>query len=425
VGDALRLLIVDDQDIQRRVLRAQLEAEGHTVLEAEDGVAALQVLEREEVNAVISDILMPNMDGYRLCREVRKSEKFGALALILYTSTYDSGADRQLAQSIDADGYLVKPAPTPVILDALREAMQKAARRNRAPLPADDAQVLHQYSQVLVHKLEERNVQLQEALEKVRRAHEEILELNRDLERRVAQRTAELQAANQELESFSYSVSHDLHAPLRHIGGYSAMLLQEIEGQLSANGMRYLEAITAASGRMGELIENLLRFSRAGRTEMRKGAVDLNALIQTCIRELEMATQGRDVAWRVAPLPAATGDHAMLSQVFANLLGNAVKYTSPRDAAVIEIGSAGEDNGQLILFVRDNGVGFDMQYADKLFEVFQRLHRADEFEGSGIGLASVHRIIARHGGRIWAEGRPGEGATFYFTLGPSELAYGP
>ena len=418
--DALRLLIVDDQAIQRRLLRAQLEGEGHSVLEAVDGVAALQLLERQEVDAVISDILMPNMDGYRLCREVRKSDKFGALPLILYTSTYDSGADRQLAQSIDADGYLVKPAPTPVILDALREAMQKAARRKPRPLQPDETQVLHQYSQVLVHKLEERNVQLQEALEELRRAHEEILELNRGLERRVAQRTAELEAANHELESFSYSVSHDLQAPLRHIGAYTAMLLHEMEAQLSPNAMRYLEAITAASGRMGQLIENLLRFSRAGRAEMRKGEVDLNALVQTCIHELAMATHGRDVAWKVAPLPAATGDYAMLSQVFANLLGNAAKYTTPRENAVIEIGSAGEDNGQVVLFVRDNGVGFDMQYADKLFEVFQRLHRADEFEGSGIGLTSVHRIIARHGGRIWAEGKPGEGATFYFTLGPSE-----
>ena len=239
------------------------------------------------------------------------------------------------------------------------------------------------------------------------------------LNERLAGRTAELQSINSELESFSYSVSHDLRAPLRHIEGYVAMLVEDAEGRLSAEAQRYLKVIVEASRHMGELIDDLLAFSRMGRAEMRETRVELHALVREAICDLEMATRGRNIVWTIPSLPTATGDRAMLKQALANLLGNAVKYTRPKDPAVIEIGCAGEEDGRLVLFVRDNGVGFDMQYADKLFGVFQRLHRADEFEGTGIGLANVRRIIARHGGRVWAEGRTGAGAAFYFTLKPS------
>ena len=233
---------------------------------------------------------------------------------------------------------------------------------------------------------------------------------------KVAERTAELQSINRELESFSYSVSHDLRAPLRHIEGYVAMLIEDTEGKLSSEAQRYLEVIVEASRHMGRLIDDLLAFSRMGRVEMRETRVELNALVREAIHDLEMATRGRNIVWTIPSLPTATGDRAMLKQALANLLGNAVKYTRPRDPAQIEMGCAGEEDGQLVLFVRDNGVGFDMQYVDKLFGVFQRLHRADEFEGTGIGLANVRRIVGRHGGRTWAEGAIDQGATFYFTL---------
>ncbi|UUZ64173.1 hypothetical protein LP417_02635 [Polaromonas sp. P1-6] len=234
--------------------------------------------------------------------------------------------------------------------------------------------------------------------------------------RRVQERTAQLEAANRELESFSYSVSHDLRAPLRHIDGYLEMLLEGTRGQLVEQSQRYLKMIAQASRQMNQLIDDLLAFSRMNHADMREAPVDLGVLVRETIDSLKMDTEGRHIAWQVASLPRVVGDTAMLRQVLANLLGNAVKYTGPREAAQIEIGSAGEENGRVVLFVRDNGVGFDMQHADKLFGVFQRLHRADEFEGTGIGLASVRRIIERHGGRVWAEGKTGAGATFYFTL---------
>ncbi len=234
----------------------------------------------------------------------------------------------------------------------------------------------------------------------------------------VAAANAQLHLANKELESFSYSVSHDLRAPLRHIQGYVEMLTRDLQGQLSDKAARYLKTIADAGREMGELIDDLLAFSRMGRAEMAEGEVDLAPIVAEVRRGLELATQGREISWKTGPLPRVRGDAAMLRQVLANLLGNAVKYTRGRAPAEIEIGCAGTEEGRTVFFVRDNGAGFEMKYADKLFGVFQRLHRADEFEGTGIGLASVRRIVARHGGRTWAEGRPQAGATFYFSLHP-------
>ena len=232
----------------------------------------------------------------------------------------------------------------------------------------------------------------------------------------VLEKNIALEEANKELESFSYSVSHDLRAPLRHVQGYVAMLQDAMDGKLPEKAQRYLKVITSASIEMGQLIDDLLEFSRMGRSEMGRRSVELDALVQDEINRLKAAAPERNIIWKVASLPAVSGDQSMLRQVFSNLLGNAVKYTRQRDPAIIEIGSAGEVDGQVVIFARDNGAGFDMAYAQKLFGVFQRLHRADEFEGTGIGLATVRRIVSRHGGRVWAEGEVGKGASFFFTL---------
>jgi PAS domain S-box-containing protein len=246
--------------------------------------------------------------------------------------------------------------------------------------------------------------------------YERTVQQNEIQRERDATHAKELAVVNQELEAFSYSVSHDLRAPLRHIHGYVEMLRGATTGQLSDKAQHYLTTITEASVEMAELIDDLLAFSRVGRAEIDGSPIELGELVQDVIRGLEMAIKGRPIVWQIAPLPRVMGDPTVLKQVLANLIDNAIKYSRTSDQPRIEIGCAGEEDGRAILFVRDNGVGFDMQYAGKLFGVFQRLHRPEEFEGTGIGLATVRRIVGRHGGRVWAEGVLNKGATFYLTL---------
>lgn len=231
-----------------------------------------------------------------------------------------------------------------------------------------------------------------------------------------------LQAANKELEAFSYSVSHDLRAPLRHIDGYASLLSKSAGPTLSDKAQRYLQTISDSAKQMGQLIDDLLVFSRMGRQEMLRSTVNLNQLIKTVIHDLRLDLQGTAISWRIEELPDVPGDPAMLRQVFMNLISNAVKFTSKRAEPQIEIGSLRQTPGEITLFVRDNGVGFDMQYVNKLFGVFQRLHRNDEFEGTGIGLANVRRIIHRHGGRTWANGAIDKGATFFVSLPMKRIA---
>ncbi len=400
------------------VLRWSLEAEGCQVVEAANGVEALAVLAREPVDAVITDILMPLMDGFRLCHEIRSSATLNAaMPVIFYTGTYNSAADEELARAVHADGYLLKPASTAEILGAVRRA-QTADRQPRSPPPAgaEEFNVLELYSAALVRKLETRNVELEDALRKLQSAHAEIVQLNETLEARVADRTAALAAANKELESFSFSISHDLRAPLRQINGFAAILRDEAGAGLEEEGRRILGQITGAAQRMDELIRALLEFSRSGRAELVMGAVPLGRLLDETLTILAADLRGRDIEWRRGDLPEVWGDAMLLRQVLVNLVSNAIKYTGKTPHAVIEIGTGAGDPGEALVFVRDNGVGFDPRYASRLFGVFQRLHHAGDFEGTGIGLANAQRIVARHGGRIWAEAAPGEGATFYLAL---------
>ncbi|HTB85781.1 MAG TPA: response regulator [Candidatus Sulfotelmatobacter sp.] len=361
-----KILIVDDETAQMKALCTTLKDRGYETVGFSSGKAALAELETMEFDLLLTDLMMPEMDGITLLQAVLKKQP-GIVGIIMTgEGTIATAVEAMKSGALD---YILKPFKLSAILPVLSRALS------------------------------------------VRRLRQE----NAALQSRVQERTDQLEAANKELEAFSYSVSHDLRAPLRHIGGF-AEVLEQSETSLSEKGKRHLALIISSAKHMGQLIDDLLDFSRNSRAEIRRTEVNLDQLLERVIQEARPETEGRNIAWKISPLPRVWGDQSLLQQVFTNLILNAIKYSRSRAPAEIEVGCTHETAAETVIFFRDNGVGFDMKYADKLFGVFQRLHRQDEFEGTGIGLANVRRIIARHGGRTWAEGKVDGGATFYFTL---------
>ena len=361
-----RLLVVDDEPAQMRALCDTLEDHGYAVFGCTSAEAALAAMRQASFDLLLADLMMPGMNGIGLLREALAIDP--TLVGVIMTGEGTIGTAVEAMQSGALD-YILKPFKLSVILP------------------------------VLGRSLEMRRLRLENAA----------------LERQVREHAAELEAANDELDAFTRSASHDLRSPLNAVAGFSALLVSELGPHLPAEQLTWLDNIERAAKHMSQLIDDLMRLSRLGRQALNLQTVDVAALVQVTVDELRLQLQDGDLRVCVGDLPLITADVSLLRQVFVNLLSNAFKFTRGLEHAVVHI--ACEYRGlERVFFVRDNGPGFDMAQAGRLFEAFHRLHRPDEFEGSGIGLSIVQRVVQRHGGRVWAEASPGQGACFFFTL---------
>ncbi|HYG49510.1 MAG TPA: response regulator [Flavobacteriales bacterium] len=357
-----KILIVDDRPENLVALRTVLKDLDIELVETTSGNEALKATLHHNFALALLDIQMPEMDGYELAGILREEEKTMNMPFIFISAVYTDNLNVFKGYEKGAFSFITKPFQPEILINKVKFFIDK-----------------HQQELALV-------------------------QLNSDLK-----------SKNEELEAFSYSVSHDLKAPLRSINSYSAILREDYSEVLDAEGNRILNSVIENALKMNKLIDSLLEFSLMGRKEIKKTTVDMNQLLTHVVDEFKNQPAIDNLDWSIAELPAAKGDGALLNQVFVNLISNAVKYSSKKENARIEIGAR---NGQSenIYFVKDNGVGFNMEYKNKLFGVFQRLHSTNEFQGIGIGLAIVQRVITRHGGQVWAEGEVDKGATFYFSL---------
>lgn len=569
-----KMLIVDDNAQNLYMLQILLETNGYDVFQASNGKEALELAQNDPPDMIISDILMPVMDGFSLCHTWKNDERLKKIPFVFYTATYIDPKDEAFALSLGADRFIVKPITPDELLIALKDIIEACETGdNYIPktIAKKEDEYYKEYSETLIRKLEDKMIQLEQAnkrlaslyqascdlttikistdlihrilhaivenaayqrvnyyhydneqgklflldsvgfddhslkafkekaifnlgeeqglvglaaqkLESVnimdtardprwiafdpqihsalyvpvhyksnilgvfvlysgdkkaftevdernvgalanslavsmenRKVREEILQLNAKLEQRVAERTAQLESSNRELEAFAYSVSHDLRAPLRVIGGYARILSEDYRSCMDEEGNQLLSSICSNTDRMGKLISDLLALSKVSRSELRLSRLNMAALIKTVFDEAVTPEEQKRCKLTIHPLSDAFGDSTLICQVWSNLLMNAVKYSQPKQESIVTITSHVEGD-MTVYSIHDNGVGFNPKYADRLFGLFQRLHDSEEFDGTGIGLAIVKRIVERHGGQVWAEGEINEGATFSFSI---------
>lgn len=385
LSEPMNVLLVDDQPANLVALQAMLQSLGQNLVLAGSGREALKWLLTNDAAVVLLDVKMPEMDGFETATLIRERDRSRHTPIIFLTAADRTQTAAVRGYAVGAVDYLVKPV-VPEFVRSKVAVFVELARKTE--------------------QLRRQTQQLRDSERAARELAEARAELVRDLEYK-----------NRELESFSFAVSHDLRAPLRRIESFSRAVLETQAGGLDADGRRYLDRVCEASQQMSQLIEDVLYLSHVTRAEIRDQEVDLSGLVEVLLERMREAEPDRDVEVRVRPGVIVRADGRLLRIAIENLLGNAWKFTGGRPAARIEFGMA-HLAGEPTYFIRDNGAGFDMTYAGRLFGPFQRLHRASEFPGTGIGLATVQRIIHRHGGRVWAEGIVGQGATFHFTLGP-------
>jgi two-component system NtrC family sensor kinase len=385
-----KILTVDDSLTYLHEVAEQLRQEGYDVIPARSGEEALELLSVQSVDCILLDLVMPGLSGQETCRRIKGSAAWRDIPLIMHTAVEEQAA---MIEGINAgaDDYIAKSSDLEVLSARVRAQLRRKQFED-----------------------ENRNIREQLLQKEV-----EVVAANsaRELAEIRATFVDELKSKNIELEAFSYSVSHDLRAPLRSIDGFSKLLLDGYADKVDAKGQDYLHLVRESAQRMGELIDDLLLLSRVGRADLSRDQIDLSEIARGVSEELKKKDPDRHIEWRIEDQLLVEADSGLMRVAFDNLLGNAWKFTSKASAPRIEVGTS-QQEGVAVFFVRDNGAGFNMEWAEKLFSPFQRLHTESEFEGTGIGLATVYRIVDRHGGRIWAESAVDHGATFYFTIPP-------
>ncbi len=398
-----KILLVDDRPENLFSLEALLHPLGEELVLAKSGLEALKALLRDDFALILMDAEMPEMNGFEAAEMIRAREKSSNVPIIFVTAHGQERKHMFRSYSVGAVDYIPKPFDPDVLRSKVKVFVDLYKRNVQVKLQAE---MLHE---IALREAERKQLAVKQELER-----EHIIALNEELEKRVAERTTELMAANAEMEAFCYSVSHDLRAPLRAIMATSKMLIQDADHKLTDTEKGHLDRQSKAARRLADLIDDLLQLSRLGRADLRLDSVDMSSIAQACSIEVLSRQQSNNLQIEVQPDLHAKGDAGLLLIMLENLLENSCKY-SP-SGGTIHVGKCSKKD-QSMFFVRDQGIGFDMVYAPKVFRPFERLVRDDEYEGTGIGLAIVKRIVERHEGRIWCEAAPGEGATFYFTLG--------
>ena len=424
-AERVNILLVDDREDKRMAMEAIIAELGQNIIRASSGKEALRCILQHEFAVILLDVNMPGMDGFETAFLIRQRRNSEHTPIIFVTGISDTETHASRGYSLGAVDYITTPVLPEVLRTKIWVFVELYKKAERIKKQAERLRIAHDDLEARVNartnELAAANKTLKEEVAERQAAEAEVRKLNADLEQRVLERTSALAASNADLEAFTYSVAHDLQAPLRHVQSYAEMLLMDYSARIPEEAHHYLQRIAIQGKNMSRMLEDLLKLSLIGKQDLSLQKTNLNEVVDEVLSGIKQEINGREIEWHVGNLPLVSCDPGLLRLVFVNLLSNAVKYTRPREHAVVEVGQARRGR-ETSIFVRDNGVGFAMEHAGKLFGVFQRLHRATEFEGTGVGLATVSRIVRKHGGRIWAEAAEDKGASFYFTLEGKEIA---
>jgi two-component system, sensor histidine kinase and response regulator len=395
-SETIKILAVDDDDVNLISLKTLLiDLIPHSeVYTASGGEAGIRLAAEEDPDVILLDIFLPDMDGFDVCKILKSDNKLSFIPVVFTTALSIDRESRIRAIDCGAEAYFSWPMDKTELVAHLNAMVRKKAAN--------------------VGKRKE-NERLSKLLEERTSELNLIRKLNQVLEQRVIDHTTQLEATNKEIEAFTYSISHDLRTPLRHINGFADVLKSEFSKDLPEIANKYLDKIAGSAIKMSGLIDDLLSFLRTGSLKFKKITLSMNEILEDALQQIKPFVKDRQIEWSIASLPEVYGNYDLLLQVWINLLDNAVKYTRSREKAIIIVNHWIESR-EIVFCIQDNGVGFDMEYATKLFGVFQRMHLAEQFEGTGIGLANVRKIISRHGGRTWADAEVEKGAKFYFSL---------